>query len=289
MTETKSPTLILAVPGTQETRELDIQSVHAAVQRGEIGLDNWAWSPSHNDWLPLNQLPEFAPAVVPAPVAPKAAPVAVQVPMKVKVPAVQAAPVVGHANRLAKTVYSKPMETHYEFPIFKLLFFVLGLLIAALVIVNYYLIDKPYHDKLAKTPFASYQTHAHLGAFVQPNALLIHLRPTDKITPDNFADLLMALAKCAPSQVIDGKPFTTVSLTASWLGEYVITAENWKSFEDMEGLSPDQKRDYVLSGVQMPNGAELVPLVKNETPSEHKARVAKIWDNLVGHFQPKSS
>src|ERR1700733_8060010 len=77
-----SRTVFLAVPGTQDTRELGLDDVRNAVARGEITLDNWAWSPTRNEWVPLSQLPEFAPTTA-APLAPEAPPAAL-VPVKIQ-------------------------------------------------------------------------------------------------------------------------------------------------------------------------------------------------------------
>lgn len=305
MTNEAPRTLFLAVPGTQETRELDVESVRSAVARGEITLDNWAWSAARNEWVPLSHLPEFAPPA--APIAP-ALPVAPAVVEPVKIVRVEpkaavkvsaqparaavAAPVpsatgTGRKTGHAATFYSKPMQEHHEFPIFKILFVVLGLLIAALIVVNYFLVDQPYTQKFSKTPFAKVTTYAHLAAFVQPGVLLIHVVPSKEITTDNFADLLTALTQSAPHEALAGHEFSTISLTSAWLGQYAIQADDWKGFADMGGLSPDEKREYVLSHLQRISGAPLYEPGRNETPEKNKQRQEKIWQELVANFQPK--
>jgi hypothetical protein len=195
MSDDVSRTVFLAIPGTQNTRELELEAVRRAVAQGEITLDNWAWSSTRNEWVPLSQLPEFAaapaapaePIIIPvrpqpaAVQAAKAAPVkaAVRVTAAAQVPAARtiAAPAAG--NKHAATYYTKPVDEHpHEFPVFKVLFVVLGVIIAALIGVNYCLVDQPFRQNMAKTPFAAIQTHAHLGAFVQPGVMLIHVIPT---------------------------------------------------------------------------------------------------------------
>lgn len=303
MPETTPATLILAVPGTQETREWDFQTVRDAVARGEIGLDNWAWSPSQSNWLPLAQLPEFAPVsdeTAPDPDQPKIVPV--PVPIRVS-PAAGTTTVVAAAKsvrvyanspaakpqKMAATYYSKPMEDHNEFPIFKILFAVLGLLIAGLVGVNYFLVDQPFRDNFSRTPFASVTTHAHLGAFAQPNALLIHVVPSADLNADNFADFLSALTHSAPSQAFGGIPFTSFSLTSAWLGQYMIGADDWKGFADMAGLSADQKKKYVLEHLETSTGAPLVPFGgPKETAAARAARADKAWNELVARFHARS-
>jgi hypothetical protein len=292
-------TLFLAIPGTQDTRELDLESVRSAVARGEIALDNWAWSAARNEWVPLAQLPEFAapaPAPVPSvpvapiepvkvvPVQPKAAVKASAEPARVavaaQVPSARTA-AIGHAA----TYYSKPIEEHNEFPIFKILFVILGVIIAALVVVNYFLVDQPFRQNLAKTPFAKVTAHAHLAAFVQPGVLLIHVLPSNQVTSDNFADLLTALTQSAPRQAIAGQPFKTISLTPAWLGQYAISADDWDGFADMSGFTPDEKKQFVLSHLERIDGAPLLETLKNQTADQRKAQEDRVWNQLVSQFE----
>jgi len=306
MSDPTPRTLFLAVPGTQETRQLDLESVREAVARGEIPLDNWAWSPERNEWVPLAQLPEFStlpptvplseapaepvkivrvePKPAPTPVVPQASqPVRVAVPAQVSPVRAVATPA-GHMPHAA-TYYSKPVEHPNEFPIFKILFVVLGVVIAALVGVNYFMVEQPFRANMAKTPFASVQAHAHLAAFVQPTVLLIHVLPSKQITSDNFPDLLTALTQSAPRQVIAGRPFATISLTPAWLGVYAIDAADWEGFADMGGFTPDEKRQFVLSHLERIDGAPLVETHKTDTAAQRKAREDQVWTELVGQFQ----
>ena len=287
-------TLILAVPGTQETRELDFQSVRDAVARGEIGLDNWAWCPSHNNWLPLAQLPAFATTTEvyeePVPVQPvvpvRVEPIVVQVPKVAAASAVPvrsaAAPVVGTPNRLPATYYSKPVEESHEFPIFKVLFVVLALAVGTVLGGNYYLVDQPYQQSLSQTRYASLQSHAHLAAFVQPDALLIHVFPSAQINADNFADVLATLARCTPSQAFAGKTFTSVSLTSSWRGQYMMSLDDWKA---LPGIPADQQKQYLLSHLETISGTSVVPFVPRESEEAHAARSARIWSDIVAPFK----
>jgi hypothetical protein len=290
-------TVFLAVPGTQDTRELDLDSVRNAVACGEITLDTWAWSPARNEWVPLAQLPEFA-APAPAeparivPVHPVAVPVKAAVNVAatpVRAAAAAAQPSVRSAatdrGGHAATYYSKPMEEHNEFPIFKILFVVLGLLIAALVGVNYFLVDQPFQKNFSKTAFGKVQAYAHLAAFVQPNVLLIHVMPSDQVNSDNFADLLTALTQSAPRQAIAGKQFSTISLTSAWRGQYAIPAEDWETFADMSGFTPEQKREFVLNHLERINGAPLIENYRNDTPEKRQAREDQVWKQLVSQFQ----
>jgi hypothetical protein len=284
-------TLFLAVPGTQETRELPLEAVIQGVASGEIHLDNLAWSPQRKEWVPLSRFPEFAP---PVPTVARAVvpgePVQV-VPRTVDAPkvvvAAAATPVIakGKKGRHAATFYSKPLEEPNEFPVFKVLALVLGAIIAMLVTVNYYLVDKPFRISLAQTSFASVQAHAHLGAFVQPNVLLIHVLPSRDINADNFCDLLTALSQMAPHQAIQGFPFNTISLTSQWRGQYLATSDDWKGFATMSGFTPEEKKRYVLSHLKSISGAPLVVPHPNETEAQQQAERDQAWKDVVSHFQ----
>ena len=222
MNNQASRTLFLAVPGTQDTRELGLDDVRNAVARGEIALDNWAWSPTRNEWVPLSQLPEFAaaPAAAPAPAiaaVPVAAKAAIRASMPAKAAVSRTATAANNNARHAATYYSKPIEEHHEFPVFKVLFVVLGAIIAALVGVNYCLVDQPFRQNLAKTPFANVQAHAHLGAFVQPGVMLIHIIPTEEITSDNFADFSW------PHKILDYLWHITLPVASLVLGSFATS------------------------------------------------------------------
>jgi len=302
MSEHAPRTLFLAVPGTQETRQLDLETVRHAVARGEIALDNWAWSAERNEWVPLAQLPEFAapaptepPPVVPEPiqivrVEPIPEPVVEKPaePARVAIPAqVPAArTVTGPVGRMthAPTHFTDSIKEHHEFPVFRTLFAVLGVVIATLIGVNYFMVEQPFRANLAKTPFAYVQAHAHLGAFVQPTVLLIHVLPNREINADNFADLLTALTQSAPRQALAGHEFTTISLTPAWLGVYAIDAADWQGFADMGGFTPEEKRQFVLDHLEWIDGAPLVQTFKTDTAAQRQAREDQVWNELVGRF-----
>jgi hypothetical protein len=283
-------TLILAVPGTQDTHVLDLDNIRAGVARGEIAPDNWAWSPSRNEWLPLAQLPEYAEVPVAAILPIVAAPVVVAQAAPVRVvssahiPAARQVTAQAAPGNMAATYYSKPIEEHREFPIFKVLFTVLGLLIVALICVNYFLVDQPFRAALAKTSFSNIQAHAHLGAFAQPNTMLIHIVPNAALTDDNFADFLTALAQSAPRTVIAGKSITTLGLTSKWLSQYVITSDDWDGFADMSGYSLEEKKKFVLEHLEQADGAPIYVVKRNEKPDVQLANQNAAWDELVRDF-----
>ena len=60
--------LILALPGRQETEKLPRKVVLEAIKTGTIGPDHWVWSPSDNVWKQVAEFPELQapPVVLPA-------------------------------------------------------------------------------------------------------------------------------------------------------------------------------------------------------------------------------
>src|ERR1700677_1646241 len=60
-------TLILAVPGSQETQELPLPAIREALARGEIEPTCWAWCHRQQDWKPVSELMELDAASVEMP------------------------------------------------------------------------------------------------------------------------------------------------------------------------------------------------------------------------------
>ncbi len=301
-------TFILAVPGTQETQELPRQAILEAVSRGELHPNHWVWSPAHNDWKPLAEIPELQPAAeVAAPVEPTAVntPVPVvtsaptpQVAQKAAVPvrpAVAAArvvkvnPALTETQMLARTQYSQPMEIKHEFPYFKVLFFVVFLVVAGLIAGNYFLIEQPFATTLATTSFANVPAYAHLGAFAEPGALVVHIPPNPALNEDNFADYLIALAQSTPPRPLSQTPlpFDGVGLTSSWQSQLVLDGAGWQKLAQMANASSDDKKQFELQHIAQLTGAPLLHVRKGEDPAAVTEAAAKAWKSLVANFVPK--
>jgi hypothetical protein len=295
MYNTAYPTLILAIPGTQETQELPRVAVFEALRRGEIGPDHWVWSPFHNDWKQLGEIPELhvVPDVVPsfvqepAPTTTAADPLGTEQhaplkPQEVEIPDAYS------PQRMAPTIFSQPQEIRDDFPIFKVIFVILFLAVFGLIGANYFIVDQPFANNLAKTPFGSVQAYAHLGAFAQPNALVIHILPTKEVNPDNFADFLAALAKSTPPQPFNQKPFDEIALTASWQSQYVFKGTDWQKLGQMEGSSSDEMKKFEIEHLEQIDGSSLVNNLKRDDPDTVAAHETKAWQVLVANFLPKS-
>ena len=324
MTDDAPTTFILAIPGTQETQELPREAVLEAIARGEILPDNWVWSPAHNDWKPVAEIPELqvapeaapeiAPEVLPE-TPPEVAPPVTPSFMNGAVPAAMSAhfppagkqpteitrqatpqpqPQMAQAPRLtetqmlARTTYSQPMEVKHEFPIFKVLFTIAFLAMAGVVAANYFMVDKPFAETLASTPFASVPAYAHLGAFTQPGALVIHIPPNNGLNADNFADYLVALAKSTPPQPFHQAPFDGVGLTSSWQSQYLFNGTDWQKLAQMDNATIDEKKQFELEHLEQLNGYPLLVIRKREDPAAVTEIESKAWQSLVANFVPKA-
>jgi len=314
MTEALPPTstLIIAIPGTQETKEMSREDILAAIGRGEILPDNWVWSPSHNDWKMVSEIPELQPAPAPAPTpsfmngaVPTAAMSAHFPPAAGKTPAAsqpatavvrQASPVVQpkvqgrtpaltETQQLARTQYSQPIEIKREFPVFKVLFFISFVLATSVLGANYFLVDEPFVANLGTTSFASVKAYAHLGAFSQPGALVIHVPPTDKLTSDNLADFLVALAKSTPPQPFNQQAFDGIGITSAWQSQFVMNGIDWQKLAEMSSATTEEKKKFEVEHLAQIDGTLLIdPRKNNNVDAQNKA-----WQSFVATFVPKAT
>jgi hypothetical protein len=284
-----SATLILAVPGSDETQELSRAAVLAGIAKGEIGPDRWVWIPDMNDWKQVAEIPDLQPVAsepsfintpIPAPVA--------HFPAAPEPSFVEPVPVAVSAHNAAPTRYSQPMEIKHEFPIFKVMFFVLFLAVAGILGANYFMVDQPFATNLAATSFAPVPAYAHLGAFAEPGALVIHVPPTVAVNADNFADFLVALAKSTPPQPFNGKPFDGVGITSSWQSQYVMNGIDWQTLGNMDHATADEKMKFAVEHLEQIDGTPLVNIRKREDPAIVLENEKKAWLALVSNFQARS-
>jgi hypothetical protein len=270
----KSATLIIAIPGGNETQELPISAAREAIARGEIAPNQWVWSPEHNDWKQVSELPELQPPFEndeqPAPV-----PMPVPVPTPVPVP-------VATRRVFSRVKSSGPIVVQEQghFGFFK--FFIVALLLAVVAVIggNYCLLDQPLEENLAQTPFGAVPVHAHLGAFLQPNALVIHLLPTKALGPDNLADFLVSLAKSTPLQPFNQTAFQTVGLTSAWKSQYMLSGNDWENLGKMEASTEDEKKEFILIHLAYPDGQPLLTIRSDVDPSVVSKFRDKIWQSL---------
>ena len=168
----------------------------------------------------------------------------------------------------------------------KRLCIVLGILIVLVLGGNYFLVDQPLVSKLGQTRYSSVTVLAHLGAFMQPNVLVIHIPASSSITPDNLTDFLVALSQSSPQNPVTHDLFTRVGLTSGWKVQYSFSGYSWKQLGDMREETKAQQKEILLARLGDASGQPLMP---ESTLNEAAQQVArdKVWHAFVDHFSAK--
>jgi hypothetical protein len=261
-------TVVIAIPGGQETRELTLAAAHAAIASGEIEPHHWAWSPHQNEWIPVSKLPELQllteePAPIPTVKVSSAVLAALQ------------------TENPPPTSASLIVKEEAGFSFFKLFVILLLFSIFGVIGANYVLIDQPLQASVARTTFYAVPVHAHLGAFVQPNALVIHILPDQTLNADNLADFLVALAGSTPQPPFGYEAFRTIGLTNNWTSQYVIPGDDWKSLAQMSKSTSEGKKAFILEHLLYLNGDPLM-IKRINTNADALAQFRdKAWSALV--------
>jgi hypothetical protein len=161
---------------------------------------------------------------------------------------------------------------------------VLGLLIAAVVGTNYFLVDKPLVSGLSETRYGIIPVYAHLGAFVQPNVVVIHLPKSSSIIPSNLTKVLVEIARNTPKNPVTHQAFGRVALTNSWTAQYSFSGSDWEKLSQMTRESSDSDReDFIMETMGDAGGQSLMP---ESTLNEDllKAKREEIWNKFVQNF-----
>jgi hypothetical protein len=159
----------------------------------------------------------------------------------------------------------------------------MGALIFIVVVVNYFLVDQPLTASLAQTRYSEVTVYGHLGAFLQPNVLVIHVPPSAKVTPASLTDFMVALAHSTPNSPLTGEPFARVALTSGWTAQYSFSGYGWKELGDSADKTDDQRKQDIMSHMDYANGQSILP----ESTLNDEARRAQsdiIWGAFVNHF-----
>jgi hypothetical protein len=298
MSEADPESYTIAIPGTEQTLVLSRQGVLDALARRELSPAHWVWSTKDEDWKPISQIPElqpkrsFLPPLQPGPTPPAAT---TTVPLgPVKLEPAELPPVVLHKEKeqpkkKKKKVKPRPSrdENREKIPFFQIIFGFLFLAVAGVIGLNYELVDKPLDGDLAKSPFVLTAVHAHLGNFVQPGRLVIHVLSVPGVDEKNLADFLFTVAKSTPEQPLNHQPFETVALTSAWNDEYVVSGADWHQLGQMDAASPEQRRNFLLDHVDDAARHPLVEDSKTLGMAELAAARTKAWQELVADLLPK--
>jgi len=306
--------LILHVKGTEQTTTLPRQIVRAGIAKGQISRSQLIWSPKENTWKQVRELPELWPSqkLAPAPVArvpqggtpqavsPQAMTLRATQPRAVqplstgpkinvtatrRVQAAGAAPAAAASDQPVKASATSYLEepSDHTFTVVKWVCIVVGSIVLLLMAANYFMIDEPLNVRMARTAYAKVGVWGHLGAFVQPGFIIIHV-PTGKVTAEEMPTFLLALAQSTPNN-LRGEPFDQVCLTTGLTAHYSFSGYAWRDLGDMGGKSPDEIRTFLLKELQDGSGNLLAapdPSLGDEAQAAQRARV---WNALTDYFR----
>jgi hypothetical protein len=303
--------LILHVKGTHaETTELSRDVVRAAVSQGQLTLSQLIWSPEHNTWKQVRELPDLLPdkklaptpssavvvpvpravhAIIPeSPSSPVARAVAAGTPqVRVAAKAVATPAVRAGAPILVRTTGDLVVKDEEEasHP-FKWVCIGLGVLILLVLGGNYLLVDQPLVSNLSQTHYSNVTVYAHFGAFMQPNVMVIHIPASSTITPGNLTDFLVTLAHGTPQNPMSQEPFERVALTSGWIAQYSFSGYIWKELGDMRYESEARRKEFLMDQMGDAGGQPLMPeSTLNETLQ--KAMRDQVWETFAAHFAAK--
>jgi hypothetical protein len=289
--------LILHVKGTEsETTMLPKQVVKAALSQGQLTHSQLIWSPADNAWKQLREMPHLLPSqkLAPAPpprvaTGPLPKVVAVAQPQAGSVPRVSVSAATGTpkvsvaVSAKARPTRSLVVKDDDESHPLKWLCIGLGALIVGAIAVNYLLVDQPLVSSLGQTHYAHVTVYAHLGAYVQPNVVVIHIPASASVTSDNLLDFLVALAHSTPQAPMSSNFFERVALTSGWTASYSISGSDWKQFGDMGQDDKAQQKEFLMGALGDASGQSLMPPTSlNEEAQE--ARREAVWKKFEACF-----
>lgn len=313
----KETMMFVALPGTDPYAEVPKKQVKEQLDKGLLKQSALIWSQKHNSWKQARHITQLIasklqPRPAQAPLAAQAQPrtqapaataqpkvqvtkpaAAVKVPsvpknVAAKPAAVSPAPAVSTpaAATPAKTVPTDLTgEGSHRTPLWlKAVCAALVVIIIALMGLNWYYVDNAIKSNLAEdnTAFKNVPLYAHLGGFFQASNLIIHLRPTDTATRENFVQYLSAIATATPDRPMSTRPFDVVSLSSGWSAEYHISGRNWRRLAKPD-LSEDDRRAILLESVYIAGGEKLIPR-SNLDASGQQALETKRWNEFVTTF-----
>jgi len=290
--------LILHVKGTtEETTTLPTQAVRAAIAEGKLSRSQLIWSVPHNAWKQVRELPHLWPSqkLAPAPTPrlatgnlPRVAtgdlprisganpkPAASQ--PKVKVSAKQ--PKAVNPSQATSQSYHVSEKAHFN-P-FKWICIVLGTLIVGVLGFNYFLVDQPISSALGQTPYAKVSVYAHLGGFMQPDALQIHVLGSGALSKSNVVDFMVALAQSTPQTT---HVFKRISLSSGLQAQYTISGFAWNELGSMKQADESERKEFLLAQLADAYGQPLLNLNSAMTVDQQNAEREKVWETFLAYF-----
>jgi hypothetical protein len=125
--------------------------------------------------------------------------------------------------------------------------------------------------------------HAHLGAFAQPNVIVIHVPASSTLNDTNLSSFLVALAQSTPPGPL-GRPYERVAITSGWTGKYSFSGLAWKELGDMGTDDEAARREFILDQIGNAGGEPLITGTAAMTDEALQARREKTWQNIANEF-----
>jgi hypothetical protein len=126
--------------------------------------------------------------------------------------------------------------------------------------------------------------YAHLGAYIQPNVIVIHIPGSSTVTKDNLTDFLIAVAHSTPTVPMSGNLYARIALTSGWTADYSLTGYAWKQLGDMEKEDEAARKEFILDQLGDATGDPLVVATPNEDETKLQAERDKVWDAFAAKF-----
>jgi hypothetical protein len=299
--------LILHVKGTEsETKQLPKEVVRTGISKGDITHSQLIWNPAESTWKQVREMPHLLPSQKLAPaipvssrqakaIAPKATAVAVAVARTPSLAeATVATPKTGNIPKmraraaepvLVRSTGELEVKHASEFHPVKWVCIALGIFILVVIGGNYFFVNQPMAERLSKTRYARVPVYVHLGAFLQPNVLVIHIRSNRIITPENLGDFLVTLAANTGRNPMNSHLFERVALTSGWTAQYSFSGADWKQLGTMAQAGDDAQQGFLMSQMDNASGQVLLP-ESTLNPALQAAKRDEVWSNFLAHFAP---
>ncbi len=288
--------LILHIKGTEsQTTELPRQEVRAAIAKGELTHSQLIWSAAENAWKQVRELPHLLPSqkLAPAP-APRVATAHLPkidadagpsgkmgpVPrVAVSVPTVRNK-VIGASAKKSQSLTIKDEDHHHPL---KWVCVGLGLVVFLALGFNYLMVDAPLVSHLSETSYSGVTVYGHLGAYVQPGVMVIHIRSASTVDAAHLPGFLVNLARSTPPSPITNSMFDRVALTSGWMGQYSFSGFAWKQLGQMNQDDYNQQKEFILNQLCDAGGQPLVPPSTLNAQAQDAAH-EQIWKTFAAQF-----
>ena len=160
----------------------------------------------------------------------------------------------------------------------------LGIVIALIVIVNYFLVDMPAgFQPVARPVIPTLVPTAISARSCSRSVLIIHVPASAALTPDTLTDFLVALAHSTPNSPFSGEPFTRVALTSGWTAQYSFSGYSWKELGDMANAPDSERKGEIMTRMDDASGQSILP----ESTLNDQAQASQreiVWAAFVNHF-----